>query len=339
MKFKHPEPSGTNHKIVPVFIPFAGCKTRCVFCSQEQQTGYKERELTQALNAAMPHIEGHNGLRPLEVAFYGGTFTALPQAAQSEALNWVYGLKKRGKVQFARCSTRPDAISIEILQRLEQTGINAVELGIQSFDDAALAAAKRGYSSKTALQACALIKNSPLELGVQLMPGMPGVDSAVFFSDVQTTAALQPATARLYPCMVFRSTPLAQLWEAGSFEPWEMQTVLATLPSAILQLWKHGVKVIRIGLAPQDGLKEHTLAGPWHPALGQELRSLALYRLIEGKLTAHPIKTDETFFAPQRFQGEFFGHKGSLNEIYAQIGISRQNISWWNEDFFQYTPA
>jgi len=43
LRFDHPEPSRPTHasrpSIVPVFLPFAGCPQRCIFCDQPAQTG------------------------------------------------------------------------------------------------------------------------------------------------------------------------------------------------------------------------------------------------------------------------------------------------------------
>jgi len=43
LRFDHPEPPRPAHarrpSIFPVFLPFAGCPQRCIFCDQTAQTG------------------------------------------------------------------------------------------------------------------------------------------------------------------------------------------------------------------------------------------------------------------------------------------------------------
>ena len=48
--------------------------------------------------------------RPIELAFYGGTFTALPERLQMECLALAMQAKEKGIVCRVRCSTRPDAL-------------------------------------------------------------------------------------------------------------------------------------------------------------------------------------------------------------------------------------
>ncbi|HOV42906.1 MAG TPA: radical SAM protein, partial [Syntrophothermus lipocalidus] len=69
------------HRIIPIFIPHLGCPHRCVFCQQYRITG-SEKPPSPAAVAGM--IEsglqktGASGPEPVEVAFYGGSFTSLP---------------------------------------------------------------------------------------------------------------------------------------------------------------------------------------------------------------------------------------------------------------------
>ena len=76
--------------------------------------------------------------RPIELAFYGGTFTALPERLQMECLALAMQAKEKGIVCRVRCSTRPDALRPDRLQALRHAGLDLVELGIQSFHTEAL---------------------------------------------------------------------------------------------------------------------------------------------------------------------------------------------------------
>ena len=65
--------------VFSVFIPFFGCPRRCVFCSQHDQTGQQASPLDEILAhaAADLHARRAQGRPPVELAFYGGPFTAL----------------------------------------------------------------------------------------------------------------------------------------------------------------------------------------------------------------------------------------------------------------------
>ncbi len=342
MRFLFPEPlppNGAQH-IYPLFIPFAGCPMRCVFCSQNAQTGRRDAgplDFSALLQEAGEDIAGLRN--PPELAFYGGTFTALPEKERQACMDFAAGLKARGLITRLRCSTRPDAVSPALLAALKKQGLNCVELGVQSFANRALERSRRGYSGATALAACRMVQEAGLELGAQLMPGMPGMLPEDFERDIDLCAALAPATLRIYPCLVLDGTPLAEWWRQGQYQPWPLELCLELMAPALLKVWAVGTRVIRMGLAPEPALAPQILAGPQHPALGQVARSLAMYLFLRQKIQAggldgQPALRPGALYAPRRFQGEFFGQKNALLEKYKLLGLDKSNVFWWDEPEF-----
>lgn len=69
-------------KIFPVFIPFAGCPHHCIFCAQESQTGAGRQSVVQAIakaKTAFPEFLAKIKSPFADMAFYGGTFTAISE--------------------------------------------------------------------------------------------------------------------------------------------------------------------------------------------------------------------------------------------------------------------
>ena len=327
--FTHLEPAPHPTRVWPVFLPFAGCPYRCVFCAQDKQTGQDGAELEKILHALEHDLDEAlaNGKGPYELAFYGGTFTALPEPWPQMFLGLAMRYRERGLVTHVRCSTRPDCVDDFSLSMLRAQGLDMVELGIQSFDDDALKTSGRGYDGDTARQACDMVKRAGLGLGVQLLPGLPGDRPGIFAKDVQAAADMGPETARLYPCLVIKGTPLARLWERGEYEPWSVEQAREELAAALPVLWEKNVRVIRLGLAPEGTLQENILAGPWHPALGQSARGLALFNMVREQaetLGAASIRID----VPRRYQGEFFGHGNELYKPYMAIGLDKIHVRY-----------
>lgn len=328
LRFPHPEPPrpARSAAILPVFLPFAGCPQRCIFCDQGAQTG----QAPQPLEAAHARLQAELAQPgpPVEVAFYGGTFTALPKPWPERFVALAGSHLPSGRVMRIRCSTRPDAVDAARLAELKSLGLSLVELGVQSFDDAALAASQRGYGGATALNACEAVRAAGLGLGVQLMPGLPGQSVEAFRADVAQAAALGPELARLYPCLVLAGTPLAELWRSGGYVPWGMEETVDALARALLALWAAGVPTARIGLAEQEGLE--ILAGPRHPALGQLARSRALYLHVRQRLEALPEPAPSLKLVldiPRRLQGEALGQKNALAADYAALGLG---VRFWD---------
>ncbi len=336
MDFYHPEPRNSAHVIYPVFIPFAGCARRCIFCAQTAQTGQAERTAQAALAglAQALKLRAVQGGAPVELAFYGGTFSALPLAEQLACLELAAELREKGLLCALRCSTRPDAIDEKILARFKEYGLNTVELGVQSFSPAALAASGRAYDGALAVRACEMVREYGLVLGIQLLPGLPGSSPEDFLRDIETTAGLAPDFARLYPCLVLEGTGLAELWRAGSYAPWELEPCLDRLAAALPRLWNAGIKVVRLGLAQEQSLAGQILAGPVHPNLGGRARARALLDLVRNALAAFG-KTPQALYCPRRFQGEIWGQSGELKPIYAGLDLLPEKLHWWDEDYFR----
>ncbi|WP_272698906.1 elongator complex protein 3 [Desulfovibrio sp. Fe33] len=333
--FAHPEPAPASTRVWPVFLPFAGCPHRCLFCAQDRQTGRDGAALSRVLSELDRDLDAAlaAGRGPYELAFYGGTFTALPAPWPETFLALAARYRERGLITRVRCSTRPDCTAPDVLDRCRALGLDLVELGIQSFDDAALAASGRGYDGDAARRGCERVAESGLALGVQLLPGLPGDREGLFQQDVREAAAFRPETARLYPCLVIEGTALAEVWRRGGYVPWTVDRAKAELASALPVLWGRGVRVIRLGLAPEGTLAESFLAGPWHPALGQSARSLALLGIIREKAAALG-RAPSSLVAPRRYQGEFFGQANELAPAYAALGLPRTAVRFADTEYF-----
>lgn len=334
MIFSHPEPVFAKVRIMPVFMPFAGCPTRCVYCSQTAQTGKPEAQLENIYTTLQQNLAGLSRDRAVEVAFYGGTFTALPFSWQERLVGLAGEYIKKGTVTAVRCSTRPDAIEEAKLSRLQALGLRTVELGVQSFNNTILSNSKRGYDNRVIVSACNSVRKCGLSLGVQLLPGLPGMTDEVFRSDIQKCCEIAPDVMRLYPCLVFKHTVLASWYARGEYVPWTVEETVSRLGEGLLSLWEHGIRVIRIGVAQEDGLTDNLVAGPFHPAMGSMVRSEALRLLLNSKIEEHGV-APSMLLIPQRYRGELWGHKGMYKDFLSERGLATDKVRWWNFPVFQ----
>ncbi|MEJ5242364.1 MAG: radical SAM protein [Desulfomicrobiaceae bacterium] len=309
-------------RLVPVFLPFAGCPQRCLYCHQAAQTGQRPVSSADVLGRvehALSQVQG-----PASVGLYGGSFTALPEALQRQVLECVLRhMDTWGARGQVRLSTRPDAVSPQLLGRLRRWGVDVVELGVQSFDSAVLARSGRGYTGAQAHAACRMVHDAGLGLGIQLLPGLPGHTQAHWQEDVERTLAAAPKVVRIYPCVVVEGTPLARLHAEGRYRPWELQATVELVAEALPRLWRRGIRVIRVGLAPQPGFLLQ--AGPWHPALGNMARSVAMARMLTRAVGARRV---ERMIAPRWVQGDLWGHGRANAPVLARLGIVPQRVTF-----------
>ena len=273
--------------IIPAFIPHAGCPHQCVFCNQKTISGQQ----TNGIEAAREQIEKYKQwVKPSinnEIAFYGGSFTALPIDFQEDLLRLAGEYLAKGWAGSVRLSTRPDYINPQELELLKRYRVATVELGAQSLDDKVLALAERGHTAEDVAKAVKLLRKYNFRVGLQFMLGLPGQDAASFADTIAKGLALEPDIIRLYPLLVIKDTPLAKAFAEGQYTPLALNEAVRECYEAYEAFSRAGVKVIRMGLQPDAELMKvgNILAGPFHPAFGELVKSYG-YKLKVKKIIA-----------------------------------------------------
>ncbi|MCX7970976.1 MAG: radical SAM protein [Negativicutes bacterium] len=258
-------------KIIPIFLPEAGCPQRCLFCSQPLISGQAGKPDPAAVGDTVRRwLEKSPGYE-FDLAFYGGTFTALPPSVQEQYLELADSYRRQGMIVGIRLSTRPDCLTDQACELLQHYRVTIVELGVQSLSDQVLSACQRGYTARQAIDGFERLRRRGIKTGIQLMLGLPGDDGRPLADTIEEVCRLGPDYARLYPAIVLAGTGLAGLWRRGGYRPLTLRQAagLAGISAAVLT--GAGVKVMRIGLQAGPGLDDEgsRLAGPYHPALGE----------------------------------------------------------------------
>ncbi len=278
-----------KHRNIPVFVPHLGCPHACLFCDQHTITGEDDCDVSAVDEA----VKKATGLRPgseAEIAFFGGSFTAIEKDRMLAFLARAQEYVQKGFVQSIRLSTRPDAIDPEILSLLKGFSVKTIELGIQSTDDRVLTASRRGHTAAESETACRLIRDFGFSLVGQMMVGLPDSTEK---SEEDTARALIDwgcCGVRIYPTVVFSGTGLEAALQEGHYLPLSPEEA-AERTAPLLALFEEAkIPVLRVGLCETDGLREgKVVAGAYHPALG-ELAMNALYRRkIEAGLKDLPL--------------------------------------------------
>ena len=257
--------------ILPIFVPHAGCPNDCVFCNQKRISGSLLPASAETVRDAVSVLEPGSGY---ELAFYGGSFTAIPEAEQDALLAAVIPVRESGAVSAIRVSTRPDAITEEKLARLRLYGVETVELGAQSMCNEVLLRSGRGHTSEDTVKAAKLVKDAGFTLILQMMTGLPGGDDARDIETSRAIAALRPDGVRIYPTVIIQNTPLEELWRAGKYRAHTVEDAVRVCARILPIFDSAGIPVIRLGLNPSDELSGGAaVAGAYHPALGELVRS------------------------------------------------------------------
>ena len=264
-----------RQSIIPVFVPHLGCPNDCVFCNQRRISGMPEPAGPETVVNA---IENAAALTPMgtkrQLAFYGGSFTAIPALEQEQLLAAAKPYLDSGIISSIRLSTRPDAIDMEVLARLRKYGVETVELGAQSLDDNVLHLSGRGHTAKEVEDASKLIKEEGFKLILQMMTGLPGDSEESSIETARKIIALKPNGVRIYPTVIVRDTALYDMWQSGEYSEHTVEDAVRVCSKLVTLFEEAAIPIIRLGLNPTDELSGGSaVGGAYHPALGEMVHS------------------------------------------------------------------
>lgn len=262
-------------RIIPVFVPHLGCPHTCVFCNQRRISGSQQPATAETVKQAIARAAA---LPPTgakrQLAFYGGSFTAIPAAQQEELLSAAQEAIRQGSVDSIRLSTRPDAIDESVLARLRRFGVETVELGAQSMDDEVLRLSERGHTAADVVRAAAAVRAAGFSLVLQMMTGLPGDSEEKSIATARSLIALRPDAVRIYPTVIVRDTALYERWRAGEYREHTVEDAVSLCARLVPLFEEAGIEIIRLGLNPTEELSSGAAAaGAYHPALGELVKS------------------------------------------------------------------
>ena len=222
----------------------------------------------------------------MELAFFGGNFLGLPVHEIKHLLGRVAPYIEKGVIHGIRCSTRPDTVTEESLALAAPFGLGLVELGVQSMDDKVLELAGRGHTREDTLLAVKRLKDVGMQVGIQVMAGLPGDSAESALGSARELAALKPDLVRIYPVLVLAGSRLAHWYEAGQYAPLTLDQAVDQVRDMAKVFGSAGVPVIRMGLQASEMMEDESrvLAGPWHPAFGHLVFSALMFEQACGQI-------------------------------------------------------
>lgn len=261
-----------------------------------------------------------------EIAFFGGSFTAIDRQYMLELLTAAKQFTEIFK--GIRISTRPDCIDDEVLTLLKEYGVTSIELGAQSMDNSVLELNNRGHKSEDVVNASKRIKEFGFSLGLQMMTGLYGSDFEKDIKTAESFIALKPDTVRIYPTVIMKNTDLADYYHSGKFVPYTLDESVELCSRLILMFEREGISIIRLGLHYSDSLVDDSLGDNYHPAFKELCESKIFYNsFIEQTSNLSSKKFD--VFINQRSLSKFLGQKKSnikkLNALGYELTVNFDN--------------
>ncbi|SPF47519.1 Radical SAM domain protein [Syntrophobacter sp. SbD1] len=314
----------TEKMIYPIFLPHAGCPFQCVYCNQRVVASYahSESDILEYVESGLRDYSSqvHKSGRAGEIAFFSGTFTALPPALIESILAFVSIAVKQGIFTTVRFSTRPDCLDDDVMDLLSKYPIGTVELGVQSLSDHVLQKSGRGYSASSVYSAAKRVRDRGWKLGFQLMAGLPGDTRELFIESMRKTIEIQPDFVRIHPTLVLEGTALAESFREGIYAPLSLDEAVDWLAPAYDLATTAGISVIRMGLQSDPALEKPgvIVAGPYHPAFGYLV-----------KCRSWRDRIDRHFASLSEISGAEMVLLVSPNQVSDVIGHRKSNLLHW----------
>lgn len=308
--------------IIPIFVPHLGCPNECTFCNQKKISGQlknvTEKDVRDTIEYYLENFKDKDVYK--EVAFFGGSFTAIEDELQEKLLSTAYEYIKEKKIDGIRVSTRPDCIDKKVLKRLKKYKVKTIELGVQSTNDYILKKCKRGHNFADVKKASRLIRWRGFTLGHQMMVGLPESTKLDELNTAKDLAKLKPKIVRIYPVLVIRGTELEKEYKEGKYEPLTVEQAVERCKELCYFFGKKNIKVIRIGLQSTDTIcnpelkGSEVVAGPYHETFRQLVESAMYYDTVVERIKKFNTKVKEV---------EIRVHPQTVNNV---VGYKRQNI-------------
>lgn len=258
----------------------------------------------------------------VEIAFFGGSFTAIDVDIQKSLLSVAKEYVEKGLVKDIRMSTRPDCIDEDILSMLKEYKTSIIELGVQSLDEKVLLDSIRGHQSEIVYKSSKMIKNSGIKLGLQMMIGLPADTEEKCIFTAKKFVELKPDCVRVYPTLVVKDTGLEKLMEQNKYNPFTLEESVNIVKKVLVLFYVNNINVIRVGLQATDDIQigKAVLAGPYHPAFRE---------LVEADM----IKDYLEFVILQNKNIKQMLVKSNKKNISKIIGNKKTNVKYMEEKF------
>ena len=181
-----------------LYIHIPWCVRKCPYCdfnSHSHDGQLPEGEYIAALLADLDEEWlRSDGQRPISTVFIGGgTPSLMSGGAITQLLDGVRSRSWLAADAEITLEANPGTVEAERFAAYVAAGVNRISIGVQSFNNAQLAALGRIHQGDEAISAAQLAASLPLaSFNLDLMHGLPGQRVEAALADLRQAIALNP---------------------------------------------------------------------------------------------------------------------------------------------------
>lgn len=197
-------------------VPF--CTAECYYCHYYKKFGQSEDHVDKYLDGVEQELslqeKRFGELRAASLYVGGGT----PSYLNPDQIDRLFSTIKKYvaiptdiEVSF---EMHPESVTDDRLAVLFEHGVNRLNIGIESFNDAILAKENRRHTSADAIAAFHRAKAGGFKnINLDLIYGLNGQTVPLWEESLDHVAKLQPASTTMYYLRLKKGTPEYQLWK------------------------------------------------------------------------------------------------------------------------------
>ncbi|MDU8885087.1 radical SAM family heme chaperone HemW [Yeosuana sp. MJ-SS3] len=222
-----------------IHIPF--CKQACYYCDFHFSTSMKKKdELVQALVHELQLRKDEINETVETIYFGGGTPSLLSERELNlliSTINNNYTVSENPEITL---EANPDDLTNQQINKLKQTQINRLSIGIQSFFDDDLESMNRAHNSNEANDCLSVATNYFDNITIDLIYGIPNMTLEKWHDNLQTAFSFGINHISSYALTVEPKTALHSFIKKGTYPPIDEALTLQHFNHLIEETEKRG---------------------------------------------------------------------------------------------------
>jgi putative oxygen-independent coproporphyrinogen III oxidase len=209
-------------KALALYVHWPFCVSKCPYCDFNSHVRSEIDQIAWR-DALLADLEYEARLLPgrqLTSIFFGGGTPSLMDPATVEAVitaamaHWPTD----GPVEIT-LEANPNSVEAARFADLAKAGVNRLSLGLQSFDDKALAFLGRAHSARDGWRALEIAEHHFRRVSFDLIYALPGDTEASWAATLAQALSLGASHLSLYQLTIEPGTRFATMFEKRQFEP------------------------------------------------------------------------------------------------------------------------
>jgi len=226
---------------VYIHIPF--CRKKCFYCDFPSFAG-KEKYMEDYVAALCREITMQGALLPgkaVTVYIGGGTPTTLPLKLLEKIIVQLRASFEIVNDNEFTIEVNPGTVTLAILERLHELGVNRLSIGVQSFNDNLLQRIGRVHTADTARYAVLMARQAGFaNVSIDLMYGLPGQTLTILEESVMQAFELDLQHISIYGLQVEEDTVFFRQRDMGKLDLPDEDQVEQMYDYMVYVLPKHG---------------------------------------------------------------------------------------------------